>query len=597
MNGMESVTLAGIPVSPGIVIGRVHRVFRGMLDIPEYCLTPGGEEAEQTRFKAGLSVAREQIREIRDRLSADRLNQELLYILDAHLMILDDPMLVEGTLKLIGQGLNAERAFHRQMTEITASFDAIEDPYLREKKQDVEQVGERILSNLMGRDRELFTQFKEPVVLVAEDFAPSDAALMNSDNILGFVTELGGRTSHTGIMAKSLGIPAVVGANGVMSRARSGDQMVLDGLSGLVHIHPAKERLEELQKRRDAFQSFRSALVEEAREEAATRDGRKILVNANIERAGESGRAVRLGADGVGLFRTEFLYMNREKAPEEEEHYQIYAELIQGLEGRPVTIRTADLGGEKQANPHWGGRGGWDAGVRTINPALGLRAVRLSLTQPESFLAQLRAILRAGLLGEVKLLFPMISGEVELQVALGFLERAKAALREEGTPFQEEMPVGVMVEVPSAALCADRLAAHADFLSLGTNDLIQYTLAADRQDQSVAYLYDSLHPAVLKLIAMAVEGGRGAGIPVTLCGEMASDFRLAPLLVGMGVDELSVAVGCLPMIRKMIRNLTREQAENAAREAMARTGPGEAYAYLDGLGREILGAGHFFSLT
>ncbi len=545
-NGERETLLHGFPVSPGIAIGPAYLVIRGIPDSPEYCVTADHLENEKIRFVAALEKSRQQMAEIRLRLQEGQHNKEMLYILDAHIMMLEDTHMREGPLAHIDRDhCNAEWAVKRYLTEVVSVFQQMENAYLREKKQDIEQVGMLILNHLMGRKDTSLADIPEPVVLVAEDFSPSDTLLMDQETILGFVTELGGRTSHTAILAKALGIPAIVGVQGATSRVRTGDQLVVDGLVGRLQINPSQERVDHFESRRLKFRSFRNKMFQASPLPAQTRDGHHIALMANIEFSEDAERACRMGAEGVGLYRTEHLYMNRTTLPDEEELYHSYLQAGESMTGRPVTIRTLDIGGEKQADVFRDRRE-----HPAINPALGMQAIRLCLRKERAvFMTQLRAILRASATTNIRILFPMISGLKEVEEAQALLAEAKESLVREKRPFNAKIAVGIMVEVPAAALCADQLAPRVDFFSIGTNDLIQFSLAVDRVDESVAYLYEPSHPAVLRLIEMTIRAGRSHGLPVSLCGEMAGDPRYAILLLGMGVDELSVTPNCLPMIR------------------------------------------------
>ncbi|MBF0370559.1 MAG: phosphoenolpyruvate--protein phosphotransferase [Magnetococcales bacterium] len=584
-------TLRGIPVSPGIAIGTAHLIARGMPDSPEYCVTPDHLDGERQRFFDAVTLSCQQIQEIRDRLKGGKHNQEMLYILEAHLLILEDNQMRQGPLAHINnQRCNAEWAVKRYLGDIMAVFDRMEDSYLREKKRDIEEVGKRILNNLMGNRFETFSDFPEPVILVAQEFTPSDTLLMDQDKVLGFVTEVGGRTSHTAILAKSLGIPAIVGVKGATSQARTGDRLVVDGLSGKMAINPGLGAIDRFETRRNSFRSYRKQMIQESSEPALTKDGHRVRLKANIEFSHDAKKATLVGADGIGLYRTEHLYMNRTTLPSEEELYQAFLEAGKVMTGGPITIRTIDVGGEKQADAFRLNRDS-----SGINPALGLQAIRLCLRQEKAvFNTQLRALLRASAKADIRILLPMITGLEELEEALELLAEAKEALVREDIPFDPGIQVGIMVEVPSAALCADQLAPRVDFFNIGTNDLIQFALAVDRMNESVAYLYAPSHPAVLRLIDMTVRAARSHGISVSLCGEMAGDPRFAVLLVGMGLDELSITPNCLPMIRKTIREVEHKKVVELARSVMERNSHESITAQLGEFLNDNLGSDHIF---
>lgn len=589
MKGQE--TLRGIAVSPGFASGQVHLVAHGMPEVPRYCVMPEHLAEERQRFLDAVERSHQQLREIRNRLAEEGINQALLTILDAHTLILEDKMLREGILAHMDQQLiNAEWAVTRYLTKIIAVFKRMKDSYLREKKSDIEQVGKHILNNLMSRHQDAVPGFSEPVILVSKEFSPADTLLMKHETVLGFVTQWGGITSHTAILAKSLGIPAIVGARHVTTRVREGDHLVVDGISGWLYINPDDETIAHFETRLKKFQHFRSQLLTTSILPAQTWDGHTLALKANIELSSDAARAFRLGADGVGLYRTEHLYMNRSVLPDEAVLYRAFREAVEVMAGRPVSIRTMDVGGEKQNDlfdlrkPH-----------KSINPALGLQSIRLCLkVERPAFVTQLRALLRASVHGNLKILFPMISGVAELKEALQLLEETKQALQQEGIPFSDTIPVGAMVEIPSAALCAAQLASHVDFLSIGTNDLIQFTLAVDRLDESVAYLYESTHPAVLRLINMTVEAAHAAHIPVTLCGEMAGDPRCAVLLLGLGLDELSVVPSCLPLIRRTVRGIDHKRAVSVAQTVLECGQSVEVVAYLEEVMQDVYGEDYMF---
>lgn len=548
--------LRGVAVSPGFAFAQAHLVARGMPKVPRYSITPDHLQEEKKRFLDALDHSYQQLDGVRKRLTEEGINKELIYILDAHMLILEDKMLREGTLAIIDQKVNAEWAVLRYLTNIIAVFQRMDDHYLREKKADIEQVGKQIINNLMGNKIESIGDFPHPVILVSEEFSPSDTLLMNHKTVLGFVTQWGGRTSHTAIMAKSLDIPAIVGAPKATSLIKQGDPLVLDGVAGCLYVNPTQDTIHHYESRLKKFRHFRSRLLQNKTLPATTPDGHTLLLKANVELGSDIKGALEVGADGIGLYRTDYLYMNRSTLPDEMELYHIFKNTLQAMGKRPVTIRTMDIGGEKQSDVF-----GYQKSHKAVNPALGLHSIRLCLKeQTPAFITQLRALLRASIHGKLHILFPMISGVPELKEALQLLKKVKQDLKEEGTPFDKKILVGCMVEVPAAALCADQLAKWVDFLSIGTNDLIQFTLAVDRVDESVAYLYEPAHPAVLRLIKTTVMAANAANIPVTLCGEMAGDPRYVMLLMGLGLNELSVVPGCLPLVRRTIQGIHYQQA-------------------------------------
>ncbi|MBF0454618.1 MAG: phosphoenolpyruvate--protein phosphotransferase [Magnetococcales bacterium] len=582
--------LAGIPVSPGIAIGPAHLVARGMPDAPHYCVTSDHREEEEVRLLLALEQSQQQIQAIHQTVTQQQTNPELLYILDAHRLILEDSMLREGTLGYVRKGFNAEWAVVRYLSEVIAVFQQMDDAYLREKRTDIEQVGKRLLNNLLGHGEDSVAGFPSPVILVSEEFTPSDTLLMKHETVLGFVTQRGGRTSHTAILAKSLSIPAVVGVRGATVRIEQGDQLVVDGVNGLLHVNPDRETLAQLTHKQERYHTFRNRLLESSIHPAATQDGHQILLNANIELCSDAVRAQKLGAAGVGLYRTEHLYMNRVTLPDEEELVRTFRQVVSAMNSLPVTIRTMDVGGEKQTKLFFKHRS--HAGV---NPALGMQGIRFCLrSERQVFFTQIRALLRVGSEGTVRILLPMISGVPELEEVLQMVERAKESLIRDGLNFDPDMAIGSMVEVPSAALCAEQLAEKVDFLSIGTNDLTQYTLAVDRLDESVAYLYEPGHPAVLRLIAIALAGGVAKGVPVSVCGEMAGDPKFAALLTGMGIDELSMTPGCLPLIRRTLRKMDYSQLTETAKYVLNGQTTQEVMGLLEEMLRQACGDEYIF---
>ncbi len=576
------IKLQGVAVSPGIAVGQAHLVARGMPDAPHYCVTPEHRADEEGRLEHALMASRNQIQFIYDSLAKQQTNPEFLYILDAHRLILEDSLLKEGTVNYIRDGLNAEWAVVRYLSEVIAVFQGMEDAYLREKQTDIEQVGKRVLNNLLGHGEEPVAGFPEPVILVAEDFTPSDTLMMEHETVLGFVTQRGGRTSHTAILSKAIGIPAMVGVAGATTRIQQGDMLVLDGLTGMLHVNPSQEIIAELTDKQRRYRSFRERLLAATIQPAVTEDGHQVALKANIELYSDAFRAKRMGADGIGLYRTEHLYMNRSVLPDEGELVRTFSQVTKSMQELPVTIRTMDVGGEKQTKLFFANRS-----PTGVNPAMGMQGIRLCLKEERAvFMTQLRALLRVGAQGNVRILLPMISGVSELEEVLAMLDEVRDGLRRDGLEFNADVPVGIMVEVPSAALCAGELASRVDFMSIGTNDLIQFTLAVDRLDESVAYLYESGHPAVLRLIAMTIAGAAAQKIPVSLCGEMAGDPKFAALLIGMGIDELSMTPGCLPLIRRATRKMNHAKLTALARSVLQGQTTGQVMELLEAMVRD-----------
>ena len=541
------VSCVGIGIGAGarIAIGEAYRLVHGPV-----CVTPSWIELEQVggeieRFQRALDTACRQLLNIRDQIPPDTPG-EISDFLDAHLLMLEDKAISGGVISLIRNKLaSAEWALQQHRDALIDIFDQMHDSYLRNRRDDLDHVVTRIQKVLLAQNEPVVSNLRGQIVL-AEELSPADVIVLHNQGVMGFVTEYGGPMSHTAILARSLGIPAIVGARGASSCLCHGELLVLDTDNGCVLADCSQSLINHFEDRRE-FDHQRSVLLRQHRDEPArTADGQHVELLANIELAGDVAAAVANGADGIGLYRTEFLYMNRIDIPDEEEHLAAYSEVIQGMQGLPVVIRTLDLGADK---PLPGAHDG--SGAR--NPALGLRAIRLCLKEPELFRPQLRAILRASAIGDVRLMLPMLTNLWEVQQARLMLRRCMRELEKEGIPFNPDIPVGGMIEVPAAALAAPAFAAALDFLSIGTNDLIQYALAIDRVDDEVNYLYDPFHPAVLQLIMQVIQAARAADVPLSMCGEMAGDPRFVPLLLGMGLYSLSMQPAALLDVKQQIR--------------------------------------------
>ncbi len=544
-----TLELNGIGVSRGIAIGKAHFLQRGSLEAIEYCLPEDKIPDEIARFHTAVASAKRQLRGIRGQIPEDA-PREIVTFIDTHLLMMDDAALSTAPTKIIAERrVNAEWALQIQRDSLVRIFDEMDDPYLRTRKDDVDHVVNRIQRLLRDADHhESDSQEKrlKGRLIIADDLTPADAVLMQNQGIAGFITEYGGPLSHTAILARSLGIPAAVGVRNARRYLRDEERLILDGQHGVVLADATAEMLRYYRNEQGVEKRYQQDLQKLKWRNAITRDGVPIKLMANIELA-EDSRAVRaVGAEGVGLYRTEFLYMNRTDLPDEEEHFATYRGVMKTLRGCPITIRTLDLGSDKQVDS------GRATGPLPTNPALGLRAVRLCLREPSLFLPQLRAILRVSALGPVRIMIPMLSSIQELMQVLQIINELKRELRESGIKFDPNIPVGGMIEVPAAAISAHIFAKHLDFFSIGTNDLIQYTLAIDRVDDEVNYLYDPLHPSVLQLVATVIKAGKKAGIPVAMCGEMAGDTRYTRLLLGMGLSEFSMHPASLLEIKRIV---------------------------------------------
>lgn len=551
---------AGLGVSPGIAIGPAYVSDDGQVAVPERRITSDEIAGESERFDAAVLLSIKQLRKLKVKAAAlpGSAAEEMGYLLDAHLAMLSNSRLVRGVLRRIeSDRVNAERAVQLEITEIGNNFAAMGDAYLAARGDDVRVVGARLMRNLTQTPYAALQHLPEGTVILAEELTPADTALMDPSRIAGFATMLGGSESHTAIMARALGLPAVLGVPGLLGEVRPGEIVVIDGSAGQVILHPAPSTVERYGERQAEFRRERRQLARLKRVAAVTRDGVEIVLEANLELPRELDQAVAAGAQGLGLVRSEFLYMNRDDLPGEQEQYAAFRSLVKGMEGKPVTIRTLDIGGDKIAAPL-----AERLKSSGANPSLGLRAIRLSLKERKLLEVQLAAILRAGAEGTVRILLPMVSNAGEIRAVREVLHTMAKRLKRRGVAIADPLPLlGAMIEIPGAALAADALAAEADFFSIGTNDLIQYTLAIDRGDEQVAYLYNPLHPAVLRLIQFTVEAALRARIPVGVCGEMAGDPRYTALFAGLGVRHLSMAPSNIGRVKRRIRTLDLTAAQ------------------------------------
>ncbi len=552
--------LNGIPASPGIAIGRAFFVNRALPRSVHSTVPKEKTEDEVAAFLRAVARSREQILSIRDGVKDQ--SSEHYQILTVHLALLEDSMVADQTVRLIRENqFKADWAFNKVLQNLLETFHRIEDRYLRERGQDLRQIGHRVLENLAGRPVESVASIREPVVVIAHDLSPADTAQIWNSPVLGFATDVGSKTSHTAITARSLGIPAVVGLERLTGEFTEREEVIVDGEEGVVILWPTPEAIREYTEKKKAYLLRIRDLAKFARLPAVTRDGKTLHLLANIEFPEEADVALRSGASGVGLYRTEFLYLNRRDMPSEEEQFQTYRRVVEKFGRNPVTIRTLDLGGDKFVSQL--------ELAEEMNPAMGLRAIRFCLRERDVFKQQIRAILRASSYGKVQMMFPMISGVGELRAALAVVEEARSELKKRRIAFDRQMPVGIMVEIPSAAIVADQLAREVDYFSIGTNDLIQYALAIDRVNEHVSYLYEPLHPAILRLIRRIVDAGHDAGIPVAMCGEMAGEPLYTYVLLGLGIDELSMNATSIPRVKRILRKSVAYEARDFVGELLA----------------------------
>jgi phosphotransferase system enzyme I (PtsI) len=550
----------GIPASGGIAIGPAFLYHPQGLSAPRRNLRAEEIKAELERYQESLKKTRVQISELEEKMKA-KLGEEHAAIFQAHQVVLDDPLFMEEIPQSIQtRRLNAEFLLFEALEKFKTVMASLDDSYFRERGGDIQDVGNRLVKNLTGAERDQLKKLDREVIVIANDLAPSDTVSMQTGTVKGFCTDVGGRTSHVAIVARSLGLPAVLGMQTLTSEVQEGDMIIVDGNKGLVVVNPLPATLKQYQRLKDSYEAFQKSLEELRGLPATTPDGHQVTLAANIEIPQELDEIFKHGAEGIGLFRTEFLFLNREEIPTEEEQYLAYKELATKTGVSPAIIRTLDLGGDKFLS-HLNV-------LNESNPFLGLRAIRLCLKRPDIFKAQLRAILRAAAHGPIKVMFPMISTLMEIRESKVLLNECVQQLKREGLVFRSGIEVGAMIEIPSAAVVADILIQELDFLSIGTNDLIQYTLAVDRVNESVAYLYDPLNPAILRLVQMTVNACHNAGKWVGMCGEMAGDPQFVPLLLGMGLDEFSVSVSVIPEIKKVIRMMPFEKSKEIAKAAL-----------------------------
>ena len=558
----------GLGVSAGIAVGPAHVVERGLIDVPEYRIEDDAIEAEIARFGEAVSLSVSQIHSLQAKAEAlpEEVAGQLRYLLDAHLLMLSGSRLVRGVEARIRDArINAEAAIQMQLSEIAQAFAGMEDSYLAGKIDDVREASGRLVRNLTRAGYQAFSSVPSGTIIIAEEITPADTALMDPARIGGFAAALGGAEGHTAIMARSLGLPAVLGVSGLTGTVRSGDIVAVDGVRGGLVINPGEATIARLERRRRALERRERQLARLRQVPAVSRDGERVTLQCNIELPSEMPQAQEAGAEGIGLLRSEFMYMNRDEPPSEDEQYVVLKDIVGGMNGAPVTVRTLDVGSDKLA---------YSLGEHispSVNPALGLRAVRLSLKIPALLEAQIAAILRAGAHGPVRILVPMITSVEEIRHVRKAVDKMIRRLTRARVPIADAPPLGVMIETPGAALAADALADACDFFSLGTNDLTMYTLAIDRGDEQVAHLYDPLHPAVLRLIRFATDAARRAGIPVNLCGEIAGNPRFTAMLLGFGLRDLSMAPPNVPRVKQRILALDASAAARHAEELLSQS--------------------------
>ena len=552
--------LTGIGASEGVSVGKVLLFIEEEMIIPEVKTVDSTVESELTKLDEGLKKSKTQLIAIREKVK-EKMGEDKAAIFDGHIMLLEDEdLIMEVQDKIKGEGLPAAKALSDGIEEYCAMISALEDPYLRERAADLQDIGKRWLKNILGIKIKDLSNLEPNTVVVTYDLTPSDTAQLDLENCVGFITEVGGKTAHSAIMARSLELPAVVGVKGVLSEAKEGEAVVMDGEAGVLFLNPAEDVIKEYNDKREKIEKEKEELKKLITEEAITPDGRKVDIWGNIGSPKDVDAVIEAGASGVGLYRTEFLFMDSDHFPTEQEQYEAYKVVAEKLKGKPLTIRTMDIGGDKEL-PYL------DL-PKEMNPFLGYRAIRISLENKEMFKTQLRAILRASQYGQIKIMYPMISSINEIRKANAILEECKKELDAEGKVYDTNIKVGIMIETPSTAIIAYKFAKEVDFFSIGTNDLIQYTMAADRMNEQVSYLYQPYNPSILRLINNVIKAAHAEGKWAGMCGEMAGDQTAVPLLVGMGLDEFSMSATSVLRTRSLMKKLDTAKMQEYANRAL-----------------------------
>lgn len=575
----EDIYLVGIGVSPGIAIGQVN-LLDHRYPVYEFFIEAEQIDTEIARFREAVAEATTQLQRIKERVSEQVHLREHLYILETHVLILEDEMLVGATEAAIRTQRNAESALRQVLKNLRTLFNNIEDEYLRERHSDVDAVGDRLLRILCGASEQMTGRVEKESIIVAHDLSPAETIQVDRSRVLGFLTDQGGRTSHTAILARSLDIPAVVGLETITTQVEDRQTLIIDGESGIVILNPSAATISEYQQRKKHFEQLDHELEDYRNLEAVTTDGLHISLCGNLEMESEFKLAHKHAAEGIGLYRTEFLYLGRQQPPTEEEQFDAYCSALERMDGQPVTIRTLDIGGDK-----------FVAGLNLsdeANPAMGLRAVRFSLQEEGLFRVQLRAILRASGCGPVRIMFPMITGVAEIRACKRILREVTKELQRDGVACNPDIPVGIMIETPAAVMIAPFLAQEVDFFSIGTNDLIQYFLAVDRGNQHVAYLYDPFHPAILRALKMTCDAAHAAGISVCICGEMAGESLYTLVLIGLGLDSMSMNPSCIPRVKRVVRHVSKRQGEELVERLLTLPTSKEVSAAIDQQMRTLL---------